>query len=312
MVVSLHFIAQNFLRRQYMKKLLFVLACAASLGLWISCNNEAQELDVTLHSGVDTKKYDNSGKVTAKKVTMVTKRGAKVALDDKDKIIIPTDRKDYYIGWVETLSEDGKKLSSEAYWFYNEWDSGEDITFDKAYMSWEDNVSYYGDGASSGKETVSNGKTYKFSFGSHNDVVDTWHEVGIMKSGNVYQYDGGYRGELDWDGYEYCDSFFGTTALDVSGNLEGDFTIGILLKKLDSLYGEKYEEEGATSGWGDKYRRLDARTEYEPIYDDVWIDVEEHPNGGYYDYDVIVGYEPRKISANTSVYYLTNVSFTKN
>lgn len=299
-----------------MKKLLFVLACAASLGLWISCNNEAQELDVTLHSGVDTKEYNNAGKVTAKKVTMVTKRGAKVAYDDKGKITIPTDRKDYYIGWVKTLSEDGKKLSSEAYWFYNDWDSGEDITFDKAHVSWGDNVWYDNDGASSGKENVSNSKTYNFSFGSHNDVVDAWHNVGIMKSGNVYQYDGSYReyyednyGREQWYDVHY-DTIYGTAALDVSGNLEGDFTIGTLLKKLDSLYGEKYEEEGATSGWGDKYRRLDARTEYEPIYDDVWIDDEEY--GGYWDYNVVVGYEPRKISADTSVYYLTNVSFTKN
>ena len=310
MVVALHFIAQNFLRRQYMKKLLFVLACAASLGLWISCNNEAQELDVTLHSGVDMKEYNNAGKVTAKKVTMVTKRGAKVAYDDKGKIIIPTDRKDYYIDEVQTLSEDGKKLSSEAYWFYNDWEAGEEITFDKAYVSWGDNVWYDGDGASAGKENVSNKKTYKFSFGAHNDVVDTWHDVEIMKSGSVYQYDGSYRVYYyDNNGYErwydeYYDTIYGTAALDVSGNLEGDFTIGTLLKKLDSRYGEK--EEGEIEGWGDKYERLDARTEYEPYYEWVWDDERETT------VQQVAGYYVQKIPADTSVYYFTNVSFTKN
>ncbi len=56
-----------------MKKLLLVLACAASLGLWMSCENEPQELDVTLHSGLSNDYYKNHGTATATKVTMVTK-----------------------------------------------------------------------------------------------------------------------------------------------------------------------------------------------------------------------------------------------
>lgn len=276
-----------------MKKLLFVLACAASLGLWISCNNEAQDVNLKIDTAMVEKEYTNYGTVTATKVTMVTKRGVKVAYDDKGKITIPTDRKDYYIDWVETLSEDGKKLSSEAYWFYNDWDSGTEVTFDAAKIEWSDSVGYW-DGVA--HEEVSNGKCYKFRFYVVNDDMDFSDYFKILNKGSgVYQY------------YDDTESY-GTAVLDVSGNLEGDFTIGTLRKKLDSLYGEK--EEGATYGWGDKYERLDARTEYEPIRDAVWIEDEVY--GGYWDYDVIVGYEPRKISANTSVYYLTNVSFTKN
>lgn len=290
-----------------MKKLLFVLACAASLGLWISCNNGEQELDVTLHSGVDTKEYNNAGKVTATKVTMVTKRGGKVTLNDKNEIVIPTDRDDYYIGTVQTLSEDGKKVSYEKYWFYNDWDDGEEITFDKAYVHWDDNVWYDGDGASAGKEDVSNKKTYKFSFGAHNDVVDVWHDVVIMKSGNVYQYDGSY---YDYDDYYeekreiFYDNLYGTAALDVSGNLEGDFTIGTLLKKLDFRYGKK--KESPFYGKGSKYVRLDEQTKYVEDYSYVWDEEEGELEERF------VGYKPEITPADTSVYYLTNVSFTKN
>lgn len=300
-----------------MKKLLFVLVCAASLGFWMSCSNETQELDVTLHSGVDTKEYSNAGTVAAKKMTMVTHKGAKVEYKDGKVANKPTDRDDYYISVVEELSADKKSVKYNEYWFYNDWDSGTDIAADKAYVSWESNVSYNNDGASSGKENVSNSKTYNFSFGTHNDDVDFWIELPIQKNGSVYQYTGSYtsRQPDEYGSYRevkiYYDNVYGTAALEVSGNLEGDFTIGTFVKKLDSKYGEK--EEGEDYGNGDKYQRLDERTVYEPIKEDVYDD------DGYPVYDeygrpatVVTGYRAKKISANTSVYYLKDVKFTKN
>lgn len=164
-----------------MKKLLFVLVCAASLGFWMSCSNETQELDVTLHSGVDTKEYSNAGTVAAKKMTMVTHKGAKVEYKDGKVANKPTDRDDYYISVVEELSADKKSVKHNEYWFYNDWDSGTDIAADKAFVSWSSNVWYESDGASSGKENVSNTKEYKFSFGTHNDDVDFWIELPIQK-----------------------------------------------------------------------------------------------------------------------------------
>ncbi|MDE6705027.1 MAG: hypothetical protein K2J81_03890 [Treponemataceae bacterium] len=272
-----------------MKKLLLVLACAASLGLWMSCENEPQELDVTLHSGVDTKTYANAGTVTATKVTMVTTRGEEVKYDDNDKITNqPTDKK-YYIGTVQTLSEDGKEIVRKKYWFSNDWNAGESITFDMASVSWDDNVSYNvknGADGSVGIETVSNAKLYTFSF----NVIDNNGTVGstvrIVKSGDVYQ----YNNDID---------LYGTAKLDVKGSMEGNFTIGTLLKALDSNYSEedKYGELG-----GSKYTRLDERTVYEE-------------RNGHYDSDSgewVYEYVARKIPANTSVYYLKDVSFTKN
>ena len=109
----------------------------------------------------------------------------------------------------------------------------------------------------------------------------------------------------------YYDNIYGTAALEVSGNLEGDFTIGTFVKKLDSKYGEKEEDENY--GYGVKYQRLDERTVYEPIKENVYNE------DGYLVYDedgnpvqVVTGYEAKKISANTSVYYLKDVKFTKN
>lgn len=286
-----------------MKKLLFVLVCAASLGFWMSCNNGAQELDITLHSGVDKKSYSNAGTVTAKKVTMVTHKGAKVTLDTNSKVIVPTDRKDYYIGDVFEKGTDGV-VTKVQYWFYNDWDAGTDIAADKAYVSWESNVWYENDGASGGKENVSNTKEYKFSFGTHNDDVDFWVELPIQKNGSVYQYIGSYK---SWQPDEYgnyheyefwYDNEYGTAALEVSGNLEGDFTIGTFVKKLDSKYGEK--EEGENYGRGNKYTRLDARTVYEEY---------SYFNGEEY---VTEYRDPEDVEQNTGVYYLTNVKFTKN
>ncbi len=284
-----------------MKKIALVLACAASLGLWISCNNEAQELDITLHSGVDTKSYYNAGTVTAKKVTMVTIRGEEVKRDTNGEIANkPTDNK-YYRDWVQTLSSDGKKLTTKEYWFYNDWNAGEDITLDNAFVSWNSNVSYSGDGASSGNESVSNSKTYKFGLGVSNNDVYLWNETYIKKSGDIYQYDGYWDnwGER-WVDYQ---NTYGSAKLDISGSLEGNFTIGTLLKKLDSKYSHE-DDYGELRG--DKYNRLDERTVYESVFvgstfdseTENWVDVYE--------------YKPRTISANTSIYYYTDVSFTKN
>lgn len=286
-----------------MKKIALVLACAASLGLWISCDNGAQDLDITLHSGVDKKTYDNKGTVTAKKVTMVTNRGEKVAYDSNGKIIVPTDRKDYYIGVVQELSADEKSVEDTNYWFYNDWDGGTDVTLDNAFVSWESNVSYnnYAD-ASTGTENVTNAKMYQFGLGVQNNDISLWNEIYIQKSGDVYQY-GGYWNDREGRWYDYK-STYGSTKLEVSGDMESNFTIGTFLKKLDAEYGEK--EEGKNYGEGKKYQRLDEYTEYRyGLIGNVWND--ELQNN-----ESVFGYIPTKHSADTSVYYYTDVKFTKN
>lgn len=272
-----------------MKKLLFVLVCAASLGFWMSCNDGTQELDVTLHSGVDRKEYSNAGTVTAKKVTMVTKRGDKVTYDKDGKRIKPADST-YYYGTVQKLSEG--KLEIEEYWFYNEWDVGTDITFDRAFVNWSSNVWYENDGASGGKENVSNSKEYFFNFHRIDDDGLIGGNVILDKSGDkVYQ-----RTEDDW----YAP--FGTAALEVSGDLEGNFEIKTLLKKLDSEY---YYENQYGEFSGVKYQRLDERTVYEIDYSNPTFDAETGMPVGY-------GYKARKIAANTDTCYYTDVKFTKN
>ena len=202
-----------------MKKLLFVLACAASLGLWISCNNGAQELDVTLHGGMDDKTYTNVGTVTAKKITMVTRKAGKVLRDSNDNIVKPTDGKDYYRGWEYDKTE-GEDVE---YWFYNEWDAGTDVTFDSASVSWSNNVGVWSEGFTTGHENVSNAKYYDFNFKLINDDGKLDHWFSIQKSGDVYQFGND-------NAYEY-----GTAELSVSGDLEGNFEIATL-KKLDSKY----------------------------------------------------------------------------
>lgn len=258
----------------------------------MSCENELQELDVTLHSGVDTKTYSNMGTATATKVTMVTTRGAEVKRDDNGKITNqPTDKK-YYRDTVTTLSEDGKVVCKE-YWFSNDWNAGEAITFDMASVSWDDNVSYNvknGADGSVGIETVSNAKSYTFSFGVVNNDVSLGSNVEIQKSGNVYQY------------AEYV-NIYGTAKLDVKGSMESNFTIGTLLKKLDSEY-SKEDAYGELTGV--KYNRLDERTEYSEQY------VGSNYNPDTDSYEPMYEITTRKIPANTSIYYLKDVSFTKN
>lgn len=273
-----------------MKKLLLVLACTASLGLWMSCENEPQELDVTLHSGVDTKVYANAGTVTAKKVTMVTTRGEEVKRDENGKITNEPKDKKYYIGTVQTLSEDGKELEEKDYWFSNDWDAGKPITFDMARVTWYDNVNYNESG-SVGTEYVSNTKSYTFSFSLINNDENLRKAVYIQKNGDVYQYD------------DDMSRTYGTAKLDVTGNLEGNFTIGTLLKKFDSAY---YSEDIYGNLSGTKYTRLDERTEYERRY----ISSEYNSETGSYEdqYEI----RARKIPADTSNYYFKDVAFTKN
>lgn len=264
-----------------MKKIALVLACAASLGLWISCDNGAQDLDITLHSGVDKKNYDNKGTVTAKKITMVTHKGVAVMFDGELPINKPTDRNDYYRQPEYGYDKEGK-ITSVEYWFYNDWDDGTDVTFDNAFVSWESNVSYngYAD-ASTGTENVTNAKIYQFGLGVINNDENLWNEILIQKSGNVYQY--------AWDANkkeDYKDTY-GSAALEVSGNLEGNFTIGTFLKKLDAKY-YKINDDGKLTG--DKYSRLDEHLE---------IDEKDSE-------------KLKPIEQNTSVYYYTDVKFTKN
>ena len=265
-----------------MKKIALVLACAASLGLWISCDNGAQDLDITLHSGVDKKTYDNKGTVTAKKVTMVTHKGVAVIFEEGTTVPInkPTDRNDYYQAAEYGYDKDGKVVETQ-YWFYNDWDDGTDVTLDNAFVSWESNVSYnnyYAD-ASTGTENVTNAKMYQFGLGVQNNDISLWNEIYIQKSGDVYQY-GGYWNDREDRWYDYK-STYGSTKLEVSGDIESNFTIGTFLKKLDAEY---FTKDASGKMTGDKYRRLDKHLDY----------------------------DGKEVEQNTSVYYYTDVKFTKN
>ncbi|MBD5447020.1 MAG: hypothetical protein HDR32_04605 [Treponema sp.] len=273
-----------------MKKLLLVLACAASLGLWMSCENESQELDVTLHSGLIKDSYTNYGTAKATKVTMVTKNtNIKVTYTEDDYNPIPNnmpkDNKGYYIGTVETLKTESDVTSVErtSYWFYNEWDSGTQVEFDYALITWSGDVSYTTGSPSTsennivGNNKVSNGKTYRLSLSKENDKDELYKDYSLLASGGTVKITNGN---------------YGTASFAMTGSLEGNFAINASLKELDERYEYYLKPADIRSG-----QRFDERTTYD--YEFNYTNGERE-------------YVATKIPADTSVYYLKDVSFTKN
>lgn len=276
-----------------MKKLLLVLACAASLGLWMSCENEPQELDVTLHSGLSNDYYKNHGTATATKVTMVTKNtNIKVTYADDAYYgsipkNMPTDGKGYFIGYVETLKTEGDvtTLKNDPYWFYNEWDSGTKVEFDVATVSWRGDVVYNNENQNGtisdtivSDKLVSNGKTYRLSLEKTDNNVNLSNRYKFLVSGGTVKID---------DSYDYA-----TAPLTMTGSFEGNFTINASLKQLDKNYEDYLKPTDIDNG-----RRLDEYTTYSRNYN--------YTNGKR-------EYVATKHPANISVYYLKDVAFTKN
>lgn len=220
-----------------MKKLLFVLVCAASLGFWMSCNNGAQELDVTLHGGSVEKSYVNYGKVTATKVTMVTKQTTtKVTYDDNYRPNNkPAGDKEYYPGVVYKANSDGVTTYDGMYWFYNEWDAGTEVTFEVATVSWSDNINYSEDGIVK-YEDVKNGKYYNFNLENRDDVTGLLRQYRLLASGNIVTPQ--YNTYTDYNWGESISQDFSTAPLNVDGSLEGNFTINGSLKCRDWCYND--------------------------------------------------------------------------
>ena len=270
------FYCTKFFEGQYMKKLLFVLACAASLGLWISCNNEAQDTNLKIDTAMVEKDYKNHGIVTATKVTMVTHKGVAVTYEDDKPNNMPADGKDWYVATEYDYDKDGKIVSKE-YWFYNDWDSGTEVTFDKADISWNGDISYrkteyYDDGnddddddnyAIVGHENVSNGKEYLLWLDYKGAEVALHRRYRLFASGNAVKLLDNYYNDYQSDNKE-IDDHFSTASLALEGSLEGDFTIKGALKALDYCYSE------------DKRKRLDERY----TYTGSWSDNESDDEGG--------------------------------
>ena len=256
-----------------MKKLLFVLACAASLGLWISCNNGAQDVNLKLDTGLIEKGYTNYGTVTATKVTMVTKNtGIKVTYDgDYEPNNKPAGDKDYYISSVYKKESTGEVVYDGSYWFYNEWDAGTEVTFESASVSWGSNVGYDRDGIV-GYENVSNGKMYRFLLENKDDVTAFKREYALLACGNVVTLQYNDYTDYNWNSGTYIRQDFSTTPLNVDGSLEGSFTIKGSLKARDWCY--------------DDYKKIR--------------------------FDVHLDSDGEKIEPYGGVYYLKDVKFTKN
>lgn len=144
-----------------MKKLLLALACAASLGLWISCS-DSNELDVTTHEEIRTVQYRYAGTVTA---TRYVYKPVELGTTE------PASGKYYFIeqAWD---NDKGQYVSVNKY-FHNAWVADETpVTDNVATMSWTTDTS----GA-----TQTNMATYSFQFRDDDSVRTT-----ISKSGDTY------------------------------------------------------------------------------------------------------------------------------
>lgn len=150
------------MRKVFMKKLLLALACAASLGLWISCS-DSNELDVTTHVGADTVTYEYAGTMTA---TRYVYKPVELGATE------PASGKYYFISSVYDY-EKGESVSVNKY-FHNAWVADETpVTDNVATMKWETDTS----GA-----TQTNMATYTFRFRDDDSVRSTT----ISKSGDTY------------------------------------------------------------------------------------------------------------------------------
>ncbi|MBD5428359.1 MAG: hypothetical protein HDR39_03395 [Treponema sp.] len=179
-----------------MKKLLLTLACAASLGLWMSCS-DSNELDVTTHSAdykADTD-YNYGGTLTATYHCYIRNYVG----EEK-----PTDTKHEYYSIKELVGynpETGENIYREE-WYWDGWEE-EKVTDDIATISWtvRENV-----------ET--NVRTYTIK----SDAFDNLRTSIIKKQGNSYYF--------SYTAYGNYDNENGTEKITVTGSLEGDtFTI---------------------------------------------------------------------------------------
>ncbi|MDE7228178.1 MAG: hypothetical protein K2N31_07640 [Treponemataceae bacterium] len=147
-----------------MKKLLLTLACAASLGLWMSCS-DSNELDVTTHKGVDTVHYEYAGTVTAtryvyKPVELGTTK--------------PASGKYYFID--EEWDEDKYEYVPANKYFHNAWVADKTpVTDNVATMEW---------GTDTTGATQTNIVSYYFDF-RDNDISNSV-ETTIRKTGDTY------------------------------------------------------------------------------------------------------------------------------
>ncbi len=143
-----------------MKKLLLGLACAASLGLWMSCAND--ELDVTVHEDIDTVTYNYAGTVTA---TRYVYQPVEIGTAK------PASGKYYYIDTFYDSSK-GEVVTVNKY-FRNAWVADKTpVTDNVARIRWTLDTS--------GK-TQTNMTTYTFQFRDDTSVPTT-----INKSGDTY------------------------------------------------------------------------------------------------------------------------------
>ncbi|MDE5614309.1 MAG: hypothetical protein K2I74_06635 [Treponemataceae bacterium] len=176
-----------------MKKLLLTLACAASLGLWMSCS-DSNELDVTTHSADETA-YGYGGSLTA----TYHYYDEHYVGDEK-----PTDTKhEYYDREIYNGRdyETGEPIYTKE-WYWGEWKE-ENLSDDIATISWtvkdfvETNVRIY---------TIAS------------DTFDNLRTSAIRKQGNSYYF--------SYSTYGNYDNESGTEKITVTGSLEGDtFTI---------------------------------------------------------------------------------------
>ena len=143
-----------------MKKLLLTLACAASLGLWMSCS-DANELDVTTHAEIRTVQYNYAGTVTA---TRYVYKPVELGTEK------PASGKYYFIS--TSWDNEGNSVSVNKY-FHNAWVADTTpVTDNFARLSWETDIS----GAKQTNMTV---YTFVFNFGrSQNET--------IYRMGNTY------------------------------------------------------------------------------------------------------------------------------
>lgn len=147
-----------------MKKLLLGLACAASLGLWISCS-DSNELDVTVHEGADTVTYAYAGTVTA---TRYVYKPVELGTTE------PASGKYYFIDQIWDTDK-GQYVSVNKY-FHNAWVADKTtVTDNVATMEWRTDTT----GA-----TQTNMASYTFDF-RDNDISNPV-ETTIRKTGDTY------------------------------------------------------------------------------------------------------------------------------
>lgn len=199
-----------------MKKLLLGLACAASLGLWMSCAND--ELDVTVRDA-DHKAYTNYEYGGTLKATYHYYGDHSVGTEK------PTDTKHEYYSekrYIGYDPETGEPLFVEE-WYWTGWDE-DDFSDDIATISWTVR-----------EDVETNVRDYTIE----SDAFENLRTSKIKKQGNSY-----YFTYSAYGSYGGTDN--GTEKITMTGSLEGDtFTIS-------EFHKQTYEEDERPSD-GDWY-----------------------------------------------------------